>query len=294
MMQNPDIRCVWPLKAELGEGPVWPAAEDALWFVDIAARTIHRFDTKTGLGNSWPAPDRVSFVLPCRDGGFLAGMPGQLARFDPQNGKFEHLAKVEEMLPDNRLNDACVDAKGIVWFGSMDDKEREPNGVLYSWSGLDRPQKHDDGYTISNGPAFSPDGRFFYFTDTSKRCVYRFEVTENGGLSGKTVFIEFEPGAGHPDGTTVDSEGCLWIALYGGWGVARFSPKGERMESVKLPCANVTKLAFGGPDLTTAYVTTARQKLSPDQLHRQPLAGGIFAFEVECRGLPQHSVSFRR
>jgi D-xylonolactonase len=168
----------------------------------------------------------------------------------------------------------------------MDDQEAEPHGRLYSWDGTAPPRLRDDGYVISNGPAFSPDGRRFYHTDTQRRIVYRFDVGADGTLSGKQPFVEIETHAGWPDGSLVDSEGCIWIALYGGWAVQRYSPQGQLLETVSLPCANVTKLALGGRDLKTAFVTTARKGLSESELAAQPLAGGLFAFEVDVPGLP--------
>lgn len=279
------ISCLWELAAQLGEGPCWCVAEQALWFVDIKGQQVHRFDPASGAKRSWPAPRRVSFVLPRAAGGFVAGLPGTLASFAPATGEFTALAALSQEPPGNRTNDACIDAAGRLWFGTMDDGETEPAGKLYSWDGATVPQVRDEGYVISNGPAFSPDGRVLYHTHTPQRMIYRFDVEPDGTLSGKRPFVEIEPGAGFPDGSIVDAEGCLWVALYAGWGLRRYSPQAELLEKVSLPCANVTKMALGGPELKTAFVTTARQGLSDEDLKRQPLAGGLFSFEVEVPGL---------
>ena len=285
-----DVQCVWPVEAELGEGPFWSAAENALWFVDIASNRIHRFDHALGMGRSWPAPGKVSFILPRMGKDFIIGLPGSLALFEPGSGSVKIIATVEEDKPRNRLNDACVDARGRLWFGTMDVDEREATGALYRWDGQARPSLQDSGYIISNGPAFSPDGRYFYMTNTLARTIYRFEVTEDGQLRGKSAFIVLGPDMGFPDGTTVDAEGCLWIALYGGWAVQRYSPEGKYLEAVRIPCANVTKLAFGGSGMTTAFVTTARQGLRPQDILEQPLAGGLFRFETQVPGLATASI----
>lgn len=281
------VECVWPLKADLGEGPFWSAAEKALWFVDIFEKQLHRFEPDTGRRQSWTAPAKVSFVLPEARGSFLVGLPGAVARFHAQTGAFEILARLEADYPQNRLNDGCIDRQGRLWFGSMDEDGRQNSAAIYHWGAEPAPLLADGGYCISNGPAFSPDGRTFYATDTLDHVLYRFTVSENGELGQKTPLIRFKPEEGFPDGTSVDAEGCLWVAFLDGWCVRRFSPDGKEVAKVKLPCARVTKLAFGGDGLKTAYVTTARHGLEPQDLAGQPLAGGVFAFEVDVPGLPQ-------
>lgn len=287
-MRSPDaVECIWPLEASLGEGPFWSPTENAVWFVDIFAKHIHRFEPATGIKQSWSAPAKVSFVLPEKQASFLVGFPGAVARFKADTGAFEILARLEEGYPKNRLNDACVGPRGRLWFGTMDEDAQEKSGAFYHWDGEAEPVSVDSGYCISNGPAFSPDGRTFYATDTLDRVIYRFTVGEDGRLHQKTRFIQFQSKDGYPDGTTVDAEGCLWVAFYGGWSVRRFSPIGELIREMNFPCANVTKLAFGGEGLRTAFVTTARDGLGPQELREQPLAGGLFSFEAGVSGLPQ-------
>ncbi len=285
-----EVRCVWAVEAQLGEGPFWSALEQALWFVDIKGNNIHRFDPATGDRRSWQAPDQVSFVLPRADSHFVVGLPRRLARFTPANGAFEDLVTLDHEPAGNRMNDACIDASGRLWFGSMDDAENEPHGALYSWNHVGSPVAWDRDFVISNGPAFSPDGSTFYHTDSLRRRIHRFDVASDGSLRGKQSLIDIEETAGWPDGTTVDAEGCLWIALYQGWAVRRYSPRGELLATVRIPCANVTKIALGGKDLSTAFVTTACKGLSSEQMAGQPLAGGLFAFETKVPGL----ATFRR
>jgi sugar lactone lactonase YvrE len=139
---------------------------------------------------------------------------------------------------------------------------------------------------ITNGPATSPDGRTLYHTDTLKGVVYAFDLDADGRVRGRRPLIRIE-GPGQPDGTTVDAEGCLWIGVWGGWRVERWSPQGEKLGHVRVPAANVTKVAFAGPELKDVYVTTARAGLSADELEQQPGAGGLYAFRAEAQGLPQ-------
>ncbi|MBW8812253.1 MAG: SMP-30/gluconolactonase/LRE family protein [Caulobacterales bacterium] len=275
---------------ELGEGPVWQAAGRALWFVDIKRHRIHRFDPQTGDSAAWTAPEPVGFVVPTASGGWIVGLKSGLHGFDPAGGGFELVAAVEDAALGNRLNDGFVDARGRLWFGSMHDAETAPSGALYRLDG-EGLRRMDDGYCITNGPAMSPDGRTLYHTDTLQRRIYAFEVSESGELANRRVFAEIEAGAGYPDGPAVDADGCVWTGLFGGGGVRRYSPAGVLLRTVRLPVANVTKLAFGGEDLRTAYATTARKGLSPAELEAQPLAGALFAFAVDTPGLPQHAVA---
>jgi xylono-1,5-lactonase len=284
-----DVECVWPVGAILGEGPVWSASEGAVWFVDIKAPAIHRFHPASGERRTWPAPARVGFVAPTRDGQWIAGLKTGLHRFSPETGNFTLLHVVEPHAPNNRLNDSFVDSEGFLWFGSMDDNEEEPSGALYQL-GAEGCIRRDPGYVVTNGPAESPDGRILYHTDTLAGIIYAFDRARTGALTRKRVFARFEPGA-YPDGPIVDSEGCVWSGVFGGWGLKRFSPHGEVLAEIRLPCSAVTKAAFGGDDLRTLYITTAHVALNAEERKAQPLAGGLFRARVDVPGLPQGSIS---
>ena len=278
------VTCVWPLACTLGEGPLW--WQDALWFTDIKQKSVHRFDPESGQKQSWRAPSEVGFLAPLENGHFIAGAKTGLFDFDPAGGDFVLIREVEPGRPSNRLNDGAVDSSGRLWFGSMDDGEIQASGMLYR---LHRGNltAMDSGYVITNGPAFSPDGRTLYHTDTLKRCIYAFDLGEDGALANKRVFVTIEDGAGYPDGSVVDSQACLWIGLFGGWEARRYAPNGRLLQRLAFPTANVTKLAFGGENLTTVYATTARKGLDANALAAQPLAGGIFRFEATVPGQPQ-------
>jgi sugar lactone lactonase YvrE len=277
--------CVWNLGCELGEGPLWCPSEQALWFVDIKRSAIHRYDALTGEGDSWSAPAPPGFIVRLAGGGFIAGLKTGLHRFDPDTGAFELICEVEPDRPGNRLNDGTVDAEGRLWFGSMDDAEARPTGRLYRLEPGSAPKAHDEGYVITNGPAFSPDRRTLYHTDTLARAIYAFDLDRDGRLGARRLFARIAEDGGYPDGPAVDSEGCVWTGLFGGWGLNRYAPTGELLQFVPFPCANVTKPAFGGEDYRTLYVTTARKGLTSGDLTEQPLAGGLFALRVATRGL---------
>ncbi len=282
-MAASEATSVWEVGAELGEGPVW--VDGALWFTDIKGRKIHRYDPAGGARRSWDSPEEVGFVLPARGGSFVAGLQSGLHRFDPAGGRFEPIAEVEPDRPGNRINDGTVDPSGRLWFGTMDNGESGKTGAFYRF---ERGVLRDTGLeriAITNGPALSPDGRILYFVDTLAGTIRAADVAGDGTLGPSRPFVRIDPADGHPDGPTVDSEGCLWIALFGGWEAWRFSPAGERLERVRFPVANITKVAFGGGDLRTAYATTARLHLGPEALAAQPQAGDLFEFRVDVPGL---------
>jgi sugar lactone lactonase YvrE len=279
-------RCVWDAGATLGEGPVWIPEERALYWVDIKAPAVHRFDPSTGGRRSWPMPRTLGCLVPSAGGGFVAGFHDGFARVDLDRGKVDPIVDPEPDRPANRLNDAKCDGQGRLWAGSMDDAERQRTGALYRILPDGSCTRMDDGYFITNGPAFSTDGSVMYHTDSVDRTIFAFDLAADGALSGKRTFVRFPDDAGHPDGMTVDTEGHLWVAHFGGARVSRFDPEGALVSEITLPVANVTSCAFGGADLRTLYVTTAAKGLSPAQRAAQPLAGGLFEVRVGVAGLP--------
>jgi len=286
-----DVEVVRDLKMELGEGPVWVEREKALWFVDIKKRHLHRYDPETKALESVSAPDQPGFVLPAKTSGFIVGLKTGLHRYDPATRAFELLTKVEPERPGNRLNDGAVGPDGALYFGSMDDTEQADTGSLFRLGKDGKPVVLDTDYGITNGPCFSPDGRTFYHTDTRKRVTYAFDRAADGALTRKRVFITFDGHDGSPDGSVVDAEGCIWVSMFHGWGVRRFSPKGELLTMVKFPCSNITKIAFGGPDGRTCYATTALLHLTPEVRAQQPLAGALFRFRAPVPGLKNSEVT---
>lgn len=286
-MSGTDVVCAWAVGAELGEGPVWDCRSNAVYFVDIKGRRIHRLGAQ-GDTRSWAAPGQVGFIVPATSGGFVCGLQGGLYHFCERSGKFTLLHDVERALPHNRLNDGYVDQHGCLWFGSMDDEEQSPSGALYRLAGAGPVALREAGIIITNGPACSPDGRILYHTDTLARTVSQFDLHADGTVSNQRVFVTIA-GSGYPDGMAVDAAGCVWIALFGGGRIERYSQAGQLMGSVAFPCSNVTKLAFGGADLRTVHVTTAWKGLTRAQRAREPLAGALFSFRAASPGLAPYA-----
>jgi len=283
-MTEPKV--AWDLAAELGEGPVWVERDRALWFVDIKKHQVNRYDPAKGDRRSWQAPEQVGFILPAERGGFVAGLQSGLYHFDERSGEFALIVEVEPDKPDNRLNDGVVDPSGRVWFGTMDNREREKSGAFYCFADGQLKPTGIDNIAITNGPAVSPDGRILYFVDTLKGTIEAADIGEDGSLSNRRPFVRIDPTEGHPDGPTIDSEGCVWISLYAGWEARRYSPAGELVEQVRFPVANITKIAFGGDDLRHVFATTARQLLSLAEIAKQPHIGDLFEFSVAVPGMP--------
>jgi xylono-1,5-lactonase len=284
MDQEP--RPIWQLRAELGEGPVWVERDQALWFVDIKKRQIHRYEPATDGRRSWESPEQVGFILPAEGGGFVAGLQSGLYRFDEESGGFELVVEVEPEVPNNRVNDGVTDPAGRLWFGTMDNGEKAKSGAFYCFYEGRLTRTQLDGIAITNGPAVSPDGKLLYYVDTLKGTIDVANINADGSLSDCRPFVRIDPREGHPDGPTIDSNGYVWISLYAGWEARRYAPTGELVESVRFPVANITKIAFGGEDLRTGFATTARQLLSAEEIAKQPLIGDLFEFRVNVPGVP--------
>lgn len=286
------VDCVCAVGAQLGEGPLWSAPEQAVWFVDIKGRQIHRFDTRGGALSSWRAPEEVGFIVKARgvQGGFIAGLKSGLYSFDAASGEFKLITRVDSERPRNRLNDGHVDSSGRLWFGTMDNEESQPTGSLYRFDarGLKRC---DENYVITNGPTTSVDGRTLYHVDTLERAIYAFDL-QDGEIANRRIFTRIEKPDAYPDGPAVDSDGCVWVGLFGGWAVQRFSPEGVLLQTIDMPVANCTKIAFGGNDLRTMYITSAWKGLSKEQLATQPLAGGLFATRVDTAGVAPNEARY--
>jgi len=269
----------------LGEGPVWVAREAALYWVDIKGRRIHRYTPGDEGLTSWTPPFRVCSLAPRASGGFVAGAENGFAFIDPAAGRYDLHANPEPERPTNRFNDGKLDRAGRFWAGTMDEEEVEASGALYRLGTDLAWRRVDDGYRVTNGPAFGPGGRIMYHNDSARQVTYAFDLDAEGNASGRRVFRRYGEGEGYPDGMTVDAEGCLWIAFWDGWCIRRYSPDGELLQTLDVPVQRPTSCAFGGERLDRLFVTSARVGLGEAELERQPQAGGLFAVEPGVAGI---------
>ena len=273
----------------LGECPRWHAGERALYFVDVPGKALHRWDPATGEHRSRGFAQTCACFAFRQGGGFVLGVETGfflLDAFDAEPRPFG--LQLEAARPWSRLNDGRVDPQGRFWAGAMDTTKEHRDARLFRLDPDGAVTVHAEGALTSNGAAFSPDGATFTYSDTPEHVLYAYRFNGVAGeIADRRVLHRFDQGSGRPDGGSFDEEGFYWSALFEGGRVARLSPAGEIVEEVAIPASKVTMIAFGGDDRRTAYVTTAREKLTEDDLALQPRAGGVFSFRVEAPGVAE-------
>jgi len=272
-------------RSTLGEGVTWSARRGAVFWVDILGKAVRRLSLADGRVTRWDVPERTGWLIERREGnGFVAGLQSGFHLLTLPDGGgaavVEKMHDPEPDLPDNRMNDAAADPAGRIWAGTMPFSCEGATGALYRLDPNGSVARVDAPYTISNGPAIAPDGRSLFHTDTALDTVFRFAINDDGSLGPRSEHIRFDGSAGHPDGMTLDADGCLWVAHWGGSRVTRFDPAGRAMRHIPLPASQITRMAFAGPDLSRMFVTSAADGVD------EPLAGALFEVDPDCRGLP--------
>ena len=282
-----EVQLVWEIRAVLGEGPIWVEAENAVYWVDIMSNKVHRYALADGAKTSWTFDFAVTSLNPRRDGGFIGTIYDGFAYIDFDVLSAQPIALPEADMPGNRFNDGKVDNSGRYWAGTMDIAQVGASGSLYRLDADLSAQPVDSDYIICNGPTFSLDNSIIYHTDSMKRTIYALDIGPGGELSNKRVFTQFTgDDEGVPDGMTVDSEDCIWVAHFGGARLTRYSPAAEILEVVPLPAPNITSCTFAGATLDTLYITSASTFMSDDELAQYPLAGSLFSFQPGVKGTP--------
>ena len=212
--------------------------------------------------NTWQFPEKTSWLLPRKNkSSFIAGCKSGIYILDLFNSTRKKILDIENTIPNNRFNDAKVDRSGRIWAGSMDDNEKLKTGWLYRIDSNLNFTKCDGPYVITNGPAMNFEGNILYHVDTLGKCVYKFELKKDGKIENKNLLIKLEDNDGFPDGLTVDKEGYIWLAHWGGGKITRFKPSGNVDYILKLPVPQVTSCVFGGPDMNILFITTASRGL---------------------------------
>ena len=278
----------------LGESPLWHPTEQTLYWCDIPGHKLNRFDPASGQHRDWDFDTDVGCCAPLQDGGLLLALRSGLMRFDPVTGESTALASAPYDTTQERFNDGKADPQGRFWVGTIYEP-RKPRAALYRFDGGQLDRMADD-VTVSNGLAWSLDARTMYWADTAAHAVYAFDFDPAGGeLSSRRIFVQFPPRAadqplagygGRPDGAAVDSDGGYWLAMYEGARLLRFASDGTLTREIALPVRCPTMPCFGGPDLRTLYVTTARENRPADELTREPLAGCVLQMRVDVPGWP--------
>ena len=281
--------------ALLGESPVWHPRERALYYCDIPGRVLQRFDTASGELRHWAFDTELASFAPRLNGTLLLAMRDGLWHFDPMSGERARAAAPPYDPATERFNDGKCDPQGRFWVGTIYEPRKPALASLHSfWRGT--LTRRVDGLTVANGLAWSPNGRTMHWSDTTAHTVYAADFDPaSGAISRQRVFAQFplkQPGqalahyGGRPDGAAMDAEGCYWVAMFEGQRLLRLAPDGEVVREVALPVRCPTMPCFGGADLKTLYVTTARQNRPAAELLDQPWAGCVLAFDVDVPGLP--------
>jgi sugar lactone lactonase YvrE/DNA-binding IclR family transcriptional regulator len=285
---SPGVALAVRAEALLGEGPLWSARDDRLLWVDILAPAIHVSDPATGADRVIATEEMVASLAPRARGGFVAAArSGLRALADGVLGAV--LAAPIAEGAALRLNDGRCDARGRFWVGSMALDSTPDAGALHRL-GREGAAVMQTGLHVPNGLGFSPDNTRLYLADSARRRVDVFDFDlARGTIANRRPFVQLAEDEGVPDGLTVDAEGGVWIALWDGWRVVRHAPDGRLDRSIALPVPRPTSCCFGGTDLATLYVTSARVRLSAAQLAEAPLSGSVFAVETGARGLPEHA-----
>jgi sugar lactone lactonase YvrE len=257
-----------------------------LYWVDIKGRAIESLCPKTGIHQRVTLDAHPSGLATRVDGTLLVASDHGCAVFEPDTGLLKPKWNIEEDRPYNRSNDAKADSLGRFWVGTMHDGESESTGALYCINADGRVRRVLDNIGISNTLAWSPDDETFYFADSRIQTIFAFDFQKcTGELSNQRVFATTSGQSMSPDGSAMDCEGYLWNAQWGGSRIVRYAPDGQIDRIIPLPVSQPTSCAFGGPEMSTLYVTSARIGLDIRQLTREPLAGSIFSIDVGVRGL---------
>ena len=272
------------LSSHLGESPMWDENEGVLWWIDIYKPTLNRFDPENGRNEEIVLNQNIHAIAVRRDGGIVGSFEHGIGYLDPESAsirtEIDPIGEVEA-----KFNDGKCDRNGRFWTGSMSNDWVTPVGCLYRFHADGTVRTMDSGFNLSNGMGWSLDDKTMYFTDFGQSTIFAYDYdASTGDIENRRPFVEIPEDEGRPDGMTVDAEGCLWVALWDGWAVARFDPSGKRVETILMPVMRPTSCMYGGPDLSTMYVTSATMMLTEEQLAEQPLAGALFAIETGCRG----------
>jgi L-arabinonolactonase len=271
----------------LGEGLVWDVDAQRLYWTDIEERALWVLEPRSGEVTSIPLPERIGCFAPRARGGLVVAFASGFAFFDPETGRREDIAPFEPDLPHTRLNDGRTDRQGRLIAGGFDEVEGKPVSSVVRLDPDLRITRLFNNVACANGTCFSPDGRTMYFADTPAKEIWAFDYSPSDGALGKRHTIaRFDDQPGMPDGSCVDAEGFIWNAQWNGRRVLRYAPDGRVDRVLDVPVLNPTCVTFGGAELDTLYITTARYLMSAEQVAVEPLSGGLFAYKPGVRGLP--------
>lgn len=297
MKQTDLIRCVCDEPCILGEAPIWHPLEKVLYWVDILKSKLYRLDLKNNHHQSWMMPTNISCIAPNQNGGLIAAFKNGVAILNPVSNKVDYI----DTLSDDEskisvFNDGHCDRQGRFWIGSKnpwevgasDPLKIKASGAIYRLGHEKKLIKQTDNFLVCNGLVFSLDSKYFFVANSPKRIIYRYDFdTETGTIHNPIIFVKIADDAGVPDGMTFDSQGYLWNCHFNGWRITRYTPDGKIDRVIKMPVSHPTSCCFGGSDLKTLFITSAKRDVSESELKNQPLAGALFAMEMDVPGIAE-------
>lgn len=276
---------LWNSKCILGEGVTWVKEHNSLYYVDIKRKKIFKLNYKNKNKKIYKIEKEIGFLAHVSKNTFVLGLQGEIRIVDLKKKNKKISIKIEKKFKNNRINDGKTDHQGRLWFGTMDNLERNiHNGSLYCLDGNLNLNQVDKNYMITNGPAFI-NKRCFYHTDSKKKIVYKIYIDKNLKVISKKIFVKFRKNEGSPDGMTLDNYQNLWICHYNGSCISVYNKKGNKLHSINMPTKNITNCTFGGYRNSELFVTTAIKGMSKKELKLFPLSGNLFKIKTNVFGM---------
>jgi len=275
--------CLWKTKSLLGEGVSWSQKLSSVSFVDIKKKKILILNSRTNKRKIINIDKEIGFVFHLKKNIFLLGLKSEIRIVDFKNKKILISIDVETDKPDNRINDGKIDSLGRLWFGTMDNFEKEKKGALYCLDNKLNLHTVDKDYYIPNGPAFISNNTF-YHTDSKKRKIYKIKVNKKLNIIKKSIFIKFTKKMGSPDGMTTDIKNNLWVCHYRGACISVYNKKGRKIHKIYFPAKNITNCTFGGIHNNELFISTALKGMKKNEIKKFPLSGNLFKVKTNTRG----------
>ena len=287
-------KVLWDIKCKLGEGTLWVKEHNSIYFVDIKKKNICSFNIKNKKKKIIKVNKEIGFLAHIQKNIFILGLQGELRIVDLKSKRKIKSIIVEKNLKLNRINDGKTDQSGRLWFGTMDNLERNINrGALYCVDKNLEIKKIDKNYMITNGPAFIND-KNFYHTDSRKKRIYKIKVDKNLNILNKKIFKKFKIKDGSPDGMTLDNKNNLWVGHYNGACISVFNKSGKRIHKIDLPAKNITNCAFGGKNNSELFITSATKSMSKLDLKKYNYSGSLFIIKTNMKGFIQKKYILNR
>ena len=283
LIKNSKVKCIWKNKLLLGEGTLWVPKLNSIFFVDIKKKKILILNIKTNKKKILKINKEIGFISHLKKNVFILGLKSELRIVNLDKLKTIYSINIEPNHPNNRINDGKVDPVGRLWFGTMDNFEKQQIGSLYCFDRHLNLHKIDSKYFTPNGPAFLNKNNF-YHTDSKKKIIYKIKVNDKLKILKKKIFIKFDKKEGSPDGMTTDIKNNLWVCHYYAAKITVYDLRGNRIHEINLPAKNITNCTFGGINNNELYISTALKGMKKKEIKKYPLSGSMFKIKTNQKG----------